>query len=1503
MAISVASANGQNFTIIALPDTQYYAEDYPATMTAQTQWIVNNISSLNIKAVVGLGDVVNGGGVSSEWTASDNSIDLLEGKVPYFITIGNHDYNKNDPPNRTSSATNFNNHFGPSRYNNSYSGYGGSFTSGSNENWWGSVTINSKQYIFIQLEFYPRMSVLQWAAGIIRSHPSAEVIITTHGYGYNDNNRVALCNQYNAEYYNMGVDNDGDEMWVNLASQFPNVSMVLSGHIINGSSPSAGHQTEPGFNGNIVNEVMADYQNLTNGGNGYLRIMTFEPGNNDIVVKTYSPTLDSYLTDSANQFTIPWHQTSNSGTGTISGRLKSSACSAISGAKISYAGGSTTTDSNGKFTLSSVPSGVQAVSVQAAGYPTITKQVPVAPGRTANPLFFVSTSTGTVTGTLTDVKTGNAIAGASISSSGSSTQTNSSGQYTLSGIAAVSAQLTASASGYANLTQQISVTSGATSTLTFALTPTATPTTGTVSGKVTNASTGSAIAAATVSYSGGSDITDSNGNYTLSGVPIGTVSVTASASGMQSSTSSVTVTGGNTTTKNFALTPIPTGSVSGTVIDGYTNQPIAAATVSFSGGNTATDANGNYTLSGIPTGTQTITAGAANYQSQSKSVSILQSSTATANFTLQGSAVGTLSGTVTDASSGAPILGASLTYRGGNTLTNAAGAYSLANAPSGTATLSTSAGGYTSKNISVTVATNQTTTQAVQLVPIPTYGTITGVITDAATHATLSGATVSAGGITASTGSNGSYTLANVPTGLQTLIVDMSGYQEAKQSVSVSANTTTTANVALTSSTGRITGTITDSVSNSPLAGATVSYSGGSTTTNSSGQYTLTGVTPGSVSLTVTLAAYNTSTGTATVVAGSTTTKNFSLILTPTSGTITGAVTDSVSQAKLQGVTVSYSGGSATTDSTGRYTLTSVPAGSVVLTAASTGYTSTSKTTTVVAGSSTSVSFALTPSTGTISGTVTDSVTTLGLAGVTVSYSGGSTTTDANGNYSFTSVPTGTLSVTATLTAYQTASQSVSVSGGKTSAASFALIPTTGTISGTVTDGLTSLGLSGVTVSYSGGSTTTDSNGNYSLSHVPVGSQTVTATLTLYQFGTQTVAVSGSRTSTANFALLMLPTTGTVTGVVSDSSTSLPISGATVTYGATNVTTDASGTYTITNVPAGTQSFSAAAANHSTGNQNVFVVAGGAVTQNFSLDPVQGSGTTGTGSVSGTVVDAQTNAPLSGVTVTTPSGSATTDTSGGYTISGVSAGNLSLSASISGYAVFSATVSVSQNSTTTENFALTALSNTGTVTGVITDSISNAPLANVAVTYSGGSATTDATGAFTLANIPAGTQNLLASLSGYNNVSFNVTVVAQQTISQNFSLSPVPTTGSISGVVTDSASNAPLANATVSFAGGSTTTASDGSYTLLSVPSGSQALTVSLSGYNNSAANVPVTAGQNSTQNFALAVAPTSGSVSGHVTDSANSSPLVGATVAYSGGSTTTDATGAYSLSNLAPGA
>jgi len=61
-----AAANpGRDFSLIVLPDTQYYVSSknggLPAMFYAQTDWIVSNRTSLNIAYVAHLGDLVEDG--------------------------------------------------------------------------------------------------------------------------------------------------------------------------------------------------------------------------------------------------------------------------------------------------------------------------------------------------------------------------------------------------------------------------------------------------------------------------------------------------------------------------------------------------------------------------------------------------------------------------------------------------------------------------------------------------------------------------------------------------------------------------------------------------------------------------------------------------------------------------------------------------------------------------------------------------------------------------------------------------------------------------------------------------------------------------------------------------------------------------------------------------------------------------------------------------------------------------------------------------------------------------------------------------------------------------------------------------------------------------------------------------------------------------------------------------------------------------------------------------
>lgn len=55
----VAEGTGEDFTIIVLPDTQLYAQNYPDIFTAQIKWIIDNEAEENTVFVTHLGDIVN----------------------------------------------------------------------------------------------------------------------------------------------------------------------------------------------------------------------------------------------------------------------------------------------------------------------------------------------------------------------------------------------------------------------------------------------------------------------------------------------------------------------------------------------------------------------------------------------------------------------------------------------------------------------------------------------------------------------------------------------------------------------------------------------------------------------------------------------------------------------------------------------------------------------------------------------------------------------------------------------------------------------------------------------------------------------------------------------------------------------------------------------------------------------------------------------------------------------------------------------------------------------------------------------------------------------------------------------------------------------------------------------------------------------------------------------------------------------------------------------------
>jgi len=163
---------------------------------------------------------------------------------------------------------------------------------------------------------------------------------------------------------------------------------------------------------------------------------------------------------------------------------------------------------------------------------------------------------------------------------------------------------------------------------------------------------------------------------------------------------------------------------------------------------------------------------------------------------------------------------------------------------------------------------------------------------------------------------------------------------------------------------------------------------------------------------------------------------------------------------------------------------------------------------------------------------------------------------------------------------------------------------------------------------------------------------------------------------------------------------------------------------------------------------------------------------------------------------------------------------------------------------------------TATITGQVTDSSNGSGIANAFVnTNSGGYQTyTNSSGNYTLSVSP-GTYTLTASKSGYNSNSSSVSIAGGETKTINLALNPVPTSGNITGKVTNSATGAGIVNCLIISTPNNYQTYTDGlgNYNLTGVLAGTYTLVAKKGGYiSSSQNNVVVTAGSTVTRNFSL---------------------------------------------------
>jgi thermitase len=618
-------------------------------------------------------------------------------------------------------------------------------------------------------------------------------------------------------------------------------------------------------------------------------------------------------------------------------------------------------------------------------------------------------------------------------------------------------------------------------------------------------------------------------------------------------------------------------------------------------------------------------------------------------------------------------------------------------------------------------------------------------------------------------------------------------------------------------------------------------------------------------------------------------------------GSISGQVTDGKDGPAISGAAVTDGTRAASTDAFGKYTIADVPPGIYQVVASKVGYQSSSLTVTVLTGATAVANLSMSQIIvlGSITGSVTDAKDGSAISGAQVSAGTRTVTTDASGKYTVANVPPGTYVVVASKEGYQSSSLTVSVLSGATAVANFSLsqIIVLGSITGSVTDAKDGSPIVGAAVTDGTRTATTDASGKYTIADVPPGTYQVVASKEGYQSSSLMVNVVSGSSAVANFSLSQIIVSGSITGSVADAKDGSAISGAQVSDGGTTVLTNALGSYTIDNVPAGSYQVVASKEGYQSSSLTVTVLSGPTAIANLALSRI-----IVLGSITGSVTDAKDGSAIVGATVSDGNGTALTDALGSYTIGNVPPGSYQVTTSKWGYYSSFQTVTVGSGSNAVANFSLSQIIVSGSITGSVADAQGGSPIVGVIVSDGNGTATTDATGKYTIADVPSGNYQVTASKSGYQSSSLTVTVLSGSTAVANFSLSQVIVPGSITGSVTDAKDGSPIVGAQVSDGTRTATTDATGKYVITDVPPGTYQVVASKEGYETSFSAVSVLQGTTAVANFSLSQVIVPGSITGSVTNAKDGSPIVGAAVTDGNATALTDALGTYTIANVSPG-
>lgn len=328
-----------DFTLGWETDTQYYnanydlrssGKDYFRNQLAINKFLIAQRDNLNLQYVVHTGDVVDKSDPSlweagaatdaaddpdghtglascpgigctgmNQWANASAAYQLFDdAKVPYSLLAGNHDVG-----HLAEDYSFMNQTFPVSRYS-ANPWFGGAYVDaeGQFRGQYDLISADGVDLLVLAMGWGAQQAEYDWMNSVIAKYPERKVIIDLHENLQTTGGRgpipTAIFNQ--------------------VVKPNPNVIMVLSGHYHDAyTRTDAIDDNGDGVDDRTVYSMLFDYQGLSEGGQGYLRLLHFDntggaDGNGQIIVRTYSPSLDDFDSDASSlagrsqEFAIPY---------------------------------------------------------------------------------------------------------------------------------------------------------------------------------------------------------------------------------------------------------------------------------------------------------------------------------------------------------------------------------------------------------------------------------------------------------------------------------------------------------------------------------------------------------------------------------------------------------------------------------------------------------------------------------------------------------------------------------------------------------------------------------------------------------------------------------------------------------------------------------------------------------------------------------------------------------------------------------------------------------------------------------------------------------------------------------------------------------------------------------------------------------------------------------------------------------------------------------------------